>query len=296
VLAVAGPLTVVHLLGGVHNDALMVGFLACGLAVAASPPGRAVSSSAPCSAGSARRSTPPFGRGRLSAGPAAASALTAKGARFVIPDRLVERAIRTVATVGVALATMAVLGLVARAGWGWVGGIGANARSITVLSVSTTIGFLLAPNRSAAGHRVDHRACHAATLTAVGVAIAAAILFFTPTLGLAGLATALAVVALLGPAVQPWYLTWCLAAAVALAGRRISVAMVAAAVVVLADGTNLALRPRASVWRPWSRSSGPGRGCEWSRRPRLEPVPCLHRSAAAGQRLARGGCRISTLC
>ena len=70
--------------------------------------------------------------------------LTAKGARFVVPDRLVERALRTLATVGVALATMAVIGLVARAGWGWVGGIGANARSITVLSVSTTIGFLLA--------------------------------------------------------------------------------------------------------------------------------------------------------
>ena len=71
VLAVAGPLTVVHLLGGVHNDALMVGFLACGLAVAHVGPARVVSSSAPCSAGSARHSRlPRWPWPSTSAGPA----------------------------------------------------------------------------------------------------------------------------------------------------------------------------------------------------------------------------------
>ena len=73
VLAVAGPLTVVHLVGGVHNDALMVGLLACGLAVRRRVRrGTADSSSVPRSAGSAPHSRHPRWWGpSTSAGPAA---------------------------------------------------------------------------------------------------------------------------------------------------------------------------------------------------------------------------------
>ena len=80
-------------------------------------------------------------------------------------------------------------------------------------------------------------------------------------------------VALLGPAVQPWYLTWCLApAAVALAGRRIWWPMVAAAVVVLADGTNLALRPARLGLVTVVAIVGAAAWVWWSRRPTPEPA------------------------
>ena len=39
-LALASPLVGVHLVSGAHNDALMVGLLAAGLAVVAADPGR----------------------------------------------------------------------------------------------------------------------------------------------------------------------------------------------------------------------------------------------------------------
>ena len=39
VLTVAGPLTLVHLVGGLHNEALMAGLMVCGLALAAWRPG-----------------------------------------------------------------------------------------------------------------------------------------------------------------------------------------------------------------------------------------------------------------
>jgi len=38
--AVAGPLTVIQLVGGPHNEALMAGLMACGLAVATRGKGR----------------------------------------------------------------------------------------------------------------------------------------------------------------------------------------------------------------------------------------------------------------
>jgi alpha-1,6-mannosyltransferase len=62
--------------------------------------------------------------------------------------------------------------------------------------------------------------------------IAGVLMWRTPKLGLAGLAGALVVLAVFGPAVHPWYLTWCLPpAAVVLAGRRAPWAMVIAVVV-----------------------------------------------------------------
>jgi alpha-1,6-mannosyltransferase len=58
---------------------------------------------------------------------------------------------------------------------------------------------------------------------AASAAVAAVLMWRTPRLGLAGLAGALVALAVLGPAVHPWYLTWALPpAAVVLAGRRVA--------------------------------------------------------------------------
>jgi hypothetical protein len=69
---------------------------------------------------------------------------------------------------------------------------------------------------------------------AASVAVVGVLVWRTPKLGLAGLAGALVVLSVLGPAVHPWYLAWCLPpAAVALAGRpargAMAIAIVAAA-------------------------------------------------------------------
>jgi alpha-1,6-mannosyltransferase len=268
VLAIAGPLTIVHLIGGIHNDALMVGLLACGLAVAARRRharallvgaalcGLAASFKAPALVGAAyigwTGGRPPLRR--------------PSGVRLVVPNRLMKRASRTVATTGVAVATVGIVGLVARAGLGWVGGLSAAGRVVSLLSVSTTVGLLLA--RLTGSALVVESTVVRATQTVfsvIGIAIVGALVFFAPTLGLASLAWALAALTLLGPAVAPWYFPWVLpAAAVVLAGRRVWWPMVVAAVATLADGANLALRPArlvfvamaltlcAVVWRWWS--------------------------------------------
>jgi hypothetical protein len=276
VLAVAGPLTMVHLVGGIHNDALMVGLLACGLAVAARGRGaRAlVVGAALCGLAAAFKAPALAGAAYIGWTGGKPPLLTPRGARIVVPDRLVERGVRAVATVGVALATVAVVGLVARAGWGWVGGVGVSARALSVLSLSTTVGFLLA-RLTGAPLVVESTAVRVTrnAFTVAGVAIAAAIMFFTPTLGPAGLAAALAIVAVFGPAVAPWYLTWGLApAAVALAGRRVWWPMVAAAVAVLAEGTNLGLRPARLGLVTVAVVVGIAAWVWWSRRPAPDPA------------------------
>jgi alpha-1,6-mannosyltransferase len=277
VLAVAGPLTVVHLIGGIHNEAPMVGLLACGLAVAARGRGgmRALLvGAALCGLAAAFKAPAIAGAAYIGWTGGRPPLLGSGGRALVVPDRLVERGLRTVATIAVAVGTIAVVGLLAGAGWGWVDAARQDPGIVVILSLSTTVGLVLA--RLTGAPLVVESTVVRTTRSAFSVAglvIAAVLLFFAPSLGPAGLAGALVVVALCAPNVQVWYFTWGLApAAVALAGRRVWWPMVVVAIVLLAEGANLGLRPARLVLVTAGLVAGIAAWVWWSRRPTARPA------------------------
>jgi alpha-1,6-mannosyltransferase len=221
VLAVGGPLTVVQLVGAPHNEALMIGLMAVGLALGTSRTGRWawVGGVSLCALGAAVKAPALLGAGYLG--------WTAPG-----PDaRLAARVGRTVVAGILSLAVLEATSLVAGVGWGWLGGLSAGSNVTSLLSLSTTLGLV--------GAWVLQQPVGLGTVVtgvrnvflAASAAVAGVLLWRTPKLALAGLAGALLVLAVMGPAVHPWYVAWCLPpAAVVLAGRRVPWAMAFAVV------------------------------------------------------------------
>jgi hypothetical protein len=219
-LAVASPLAIVQLIGGAHNEAVMAGLMACGVAVAYARPGRAgwLAGVALCGLGAAVKL------------PAVAGALYIGWAVDPQPATPGRRAARTGLALAVAAGVVAILSSLSDLGWGWIHGLSAGADVTSILSVSTTLGLALGAVVGQTGigpvvHGVRN------VFLAVSAVLAAVLFWRTPWLTMAGLAGALLVLALLGPAVHPWYLAWCLPfAAVVLAGRPATWAMVVAIV------------------------------------------------------------------
>jgi hypothetical protein len=213
-LAVAGPLTVVQLAGGPHNEALMVGLLAVGVAVGTTRSGRWawVAGVALCALGAAVKV--PALLGAVYVGWVGSTDDQQREERW--PARLR----RTVVAGVISLTVIALMSVVAGVGWGWVGGLSAGSNVTSLLSVSTTLGLIVAwVLQQPLGLGPVVTAVRDVFLAA-SVAIAGVLLWRSPKLGLTALAGALLAVGVLGPAVHPWYLAWCLpAAAVVLAGR-----------------------------------------------------------------------------
>jgi len=234
-LAVAGPMTLVHLVGGAHNEALMVGLMVAGLAVAAVRPNLW--------------------------GMVGGTALIALGAAVKVPALLAVvylgwrwdgrpvalwvRFARTAGLLGVAAAVLAVVHALTGQSWGWVNGLSAGSNVTSLLSVTTTIALLVRWPLLPLG------VARQTTLDAVrllgqvaGAAIAAVLLWRTPKLGLAGLGGALLVLAGTSASVHPWYFTWSLPVlAVVVAGQRATafvVGCIALTVTARPDGGGIA--------------------------------------------------------
>jgi alpha-1,6-mannosyltransferase len=138
------------------------------------------------------------------------------------PATLGSRVVRTALAGVISLAVIQVLSFVSGAGWGWLSGLSAGSNVTSLLSISTTIGLALAWVLQQPVRLGGVVTAVRDVFLAASVAVAGVLLWRTPRLGLAGLAGALVVFAVLGPSVHPWYLTWALApAAVVLAGRRV---------------------------------------------------------------------------
>jgi hypothetical protein len=219
-LAVASPLAIVQLIGGPHNEALMAGLMACGVAVACARPSRGgwLAGVALCGLGAAVKL------------PALVGALYIGWAVDPQPASFGRRTARTVLALGLAVLVIEVLSALSGLSWGTIRGLTAGADVTSILSVSTTLGLALG---AVVGQRGIGPVVHDVrnVFLAASAVLAGVLLWRTPRLKLVGLAGALLVLAALGPAVHPWYLTWCLPfAAVVLAGRRATWAMVVAIV------------------------------------------------------------------
>ncbi|MFL6072575.1 MAG: polyprenol phosphomannose-dependent alpha 1,6 mannosyltransferase MptB [Mycobacteriales bacterium] len=241
-LGVLNPLVLGHLVGGAHAEALMAGLMVAGLAVAA--------------------------RGRPAAGAAlvALAVMVKAPAVLALPFLAVlwassprrdgrEPASRALAravggTALVAAAVVAAVTAVTGLGFGWVPAMAHSGASQQWTSVSTGLGMAVGYASHLLGGDWTHPAI-TVTRTA-GTALAAAVVAalwvraaraggdIRRVVGLLG--TAMAVVVVLSPVVQIWYLLWFLVllAPAAWGERALTAVSAIAALVTLPDGYNLA--------------------------------------------------------
>jgi hypothetical protein len=232
-LAILNPVTVLHLVGGAHNDALMLGLLVCGIAVARR--GRPVAGIVLCALAAAVKVP-------------AAIGIIYIGWEWMGAGIPFRSRIRPLLTAGlISGGVMGGLSLVTGLGWSWVLNLGAPGTVRSWVAPATGAGIVLTD----AAHLVD-----------IGVPLQT-MLTVTRTIGLCGalglglwllwrserigslqaIGVTLLLVVVLGPVVQPWYLSWglVLLAPVAL-GRMRSLIIglsVASAFIGLPGGSNL---------------------------------------------------------
>lgn len=211
-LAVANPLTLVHAVGGGHNDAVMVALIVAGLVLASRP--RA----------DWRHLLAALALTTLAA---AVKSPGLVAVAFVVPIYLSGRAelrwrgiLRYCAlAAGVVVAVFALVSIIAGVGLGWTKQVSSGAPVINFMSLPTLL---------AVAYRASIGAAHAGTLVdatvrgfrTAGTVISGLLLCLLwlqavrhrgrPRLVLKLLTVALFSVVVLGPAVQPWYFTWAL--------------------------------------------------------------------------------------
>ncbi|CAA0131324.1 Alpha-(1-_6)-mannopyranosyltransferase A [Mycolicibacterium vanbaalenii] len=223
-ICVLNPLVIVHLMGGVHNEMLMVGLMMAGIAL--SFRGHHVSGVGLIAVAVAVKATAglalPFMvwvwarglRDRRGLGPAKAFAAATAGSLVIF------------------VAVFAVLSLVAGVGLGWLTALAGSVKIINWLTVPTAtanlinafFGLFLPVNFYAVLE----------TTRIIGIAViavSAPLLWWrfrrTDRDALMGIALLMAVVVLFVPAALPWYYTWPLAVAAALAQSRQAIALIA---------------------------------------------------------------------
>ena len=200
-LGVANPLVLLHLVGGAHNEALMLGLMLAGLAVASLPLAAVLITAA------ALVKLP---------------ALAALG--FVVMARPTWAA-----RVRAGLVTAAVCGVTAALlsldlGWGWLSTLDTGRARLSLFSPMTGLGVLLP------GDALDP-VLLVGLLLAVGVV--AALLWRTPSLGaVRACGIALLAVSVLLPVVQPWYVLWGVLPLAAVARPRLAAAVGAGCLVL----------------------------------------------------------------
>jgi hypothetical protein len=233
VLAVLNPLTLLAMVGGAHNDAIMVGLLLAGITAA--------------------RSHHPVWGVVLCALAAAIKVPAAIGIVYVAwdwagPFADWRRRARMMVRAGlVTVVVMGALSLVSGLGWGWIANLGTPGTVRSWMAPATAVGLLISGSAHVVGIGVGLGGV--LTLTrAIGLISAAVIALYClrnrERLGLLG-ALGITVMAfvLLGPVVQPWYLTWGIILVAPIAAGRMLYAVLALSTVApfigLTGGTEL---------------------------------------------------------
>ncbi|MFD4294028.1 alpha-(1-_6)-mannopyranosyltransferase A [Rhodococcus sp. NPDC058505] len=215
-LAVLNPLVLIHLVGGVHNELLMVGLMVAGITLALDR--KHLAGIAVIALGVAVKAMAgialPFvvwiwmihereraeAEGRPAPAPLASFARTA-GAGF-----------------GVFVAVFAVCSAVAGVGLGWLTALQGSAKIINWLSVPTIVAHVITVTTSwFTGLRLGPvlEVTRAVSALVMVVALVAVWWRFrrTPRQAVLGILVALVVIVLLSPAALPWYYSWPLAIA-----------------------------------------------------------------------------------
>ena len=209
-LGVLNPLVIMHVVSGAHNDALMIGLIVMGFALAASrhPALGVIAIALAAAVKPIALLALPFA-GLLWAGqsgkgePADAPGLRAGwGARI--------RA--WVLALALTVAVFAIASVLAGVGPGWIAALSTPGEVRTWLSPATALGMLIGMATTATGLTIDDALVVTITRT-IGTLAALAIvawLILRPQgrSPVRGAALAFLTVVLLGPVIQPWYLLW----------------------------------------------------------------------------------------
>ena len=205
-LGALNPLVLFHLIGGAHNEAVMLGLMLAGLEVALARPTHIWA----ILGGSALVATAVGIKVTAVLALAFLVIMLARGRGGRWRDLVVISLIVGAASVVV----FAVLSLWAGAGIGWLTALGTPGTVRSFLSVSTSIGLGAGIIGLLLGLG-DHTDAAVTTVQPVGTAAAAAIslaLMWRTWRGhldpLVGLGLSLGAFVLLGPVIQPWYLLW----------------------------------------------------------------------------------------
>ncbi len=198
VLALLNPVTVLHLIGGAHNDALMLGLLVAGLVFA-------------------RRNRPVVGILLCTLATAvkvpAALGIVYIGWEWMGPKIPWRERVRPVVTAGlISLAAMEVLSLVTGLGWSWVLNLATPGTVRSWLAPATAVGLVLGHLVHGVGVGVPVHVMlslvRVLSLLAAGVA-GLWLLWNSERVGsLRAMGITFLLVVILGPVVQPWYLSW----------------------------------------------------------------------------------------
>jgi alpha-1,6-mannosyltransferase len=203
-LGLANPLVLVHLVGGAHNEALMIGLMVAGVAVAG-PGWRRPALAAALVTGAVLVKVP------------AVAALAYLP--LVVPGWPAR--LRAAGVVGVsAVATALVVTLASGLGWGWLTvALGAGRARLSLFSPLTGLGVLL-PGGDAT---LDVVLTSGLLLALV---LAAVLLLRADRLGpVRALGLTLLGVSLLLPVVQPWYVLWGVVLLAAVSSARVAAAL-----------------------------------------------------------------------
>ncbi len=235
-LGLANPFVLIHGVGGAHNDALMIGFLIAGLAVAGRTPSR-------------RRlvlATALIVTGALIKLPALAALGFLPMLRPTWPGRF-----RAAALVGVSAAvTGASLTAATGLGYGWLHTLDAGSARLSIFSPTTGLGVGAAHVLDALGlvntPETIVRLVFAVALVAGGLVALVLLLRSHHTGPLRALGLSLVAVVALAPVVQPWYLLWGLVLLAAVGGEKVTLGLgalsVALCLSMLPNGSSL-IRP-----------------------------------------------------
>ncbi|MFL6119099.1 polyprenol phosphomannose-dependent alpha 1,6 mannosyltransferase MptB [Actinophytocola sp.] len=218
-LLIAGPITVVHLVGGPHNDLMMIGLLAAGTLLVLD--GRHAAGIAVVA---------------VSVAVKASSAVALPFLVWVWANRLSSTRWRNLVraaacALGVFVVVFAALTLLAGVDLGWLSMVNASSRLVNWLSPPTALGEIV---HGLAAIFVDSSRDPFVTVTRILGEVVLAVLLVRQwwlardggTDAVRRAAVALFLVAVLSPTMLPWYLTWGLAIGAALPWRprRLAVA------------------------------------------------------------------------
>jgi len=210
-LALLNPVTILHLVGGAHNDALMLGLLLAGLAVAKR--GRPFAGIVLCSLAAAVKVPAAIGILYI--------AWEWTGAGLPLRAR-----VRPLVTAGlIAVSVMGTLSLVTGLGWSWVLNLATPGTVRSWVAPATGAGIFLTDMAHLVGIGVPlHSMLSVTRLAGLGAAAAAGVwlLLNSDRIGsLRAMGLTMLLVVALGPVVQPWYLSWGLIVLAPVASKRI---------------------------------------------------------------------------
>jgi hypothetical protein len=224
-LGVCNPLLILHFIGGAHNDALMVGLLAAGLAVATTK--HYATGVVLCAIAASIKNPATIG----------IAFIALEGVRAAPVGRRLSAFLRLSAT---AAATFLLTSLVTGIGFGWIRALSVPGKNQSYLTPTTVASHFVSDLIGHDGTVMSATRALGLLVAAIGTVI---LLKRAPHIGTpraCGLALALIVAC--GPIVQPWYALWGIVL-LAGAGRRIERGFAIFASVLLA----ITVEPSGSV-------------------------------------------------